>query len=148
MNIEARLLEDMKAAMKSGDTRKLETIRLLRAQIKNVSLGKEEPLSESDLLAIINKEAKRRKESITLYEQGNREDLVQSETQELEILQSYLPEAMSESELDEILDEVIAQLNAASMQDMGKVMGVVMPRVKGRADGKLIQERVRQKLSS
>jgi len=147
MSIEAKLLEDMKIAMKAGDKIRLETIRMLRAQLKNASLGKEEPLPEEAVLGIISKEAKRRKESIDLYRQGGREDLVEKESEELSILQSYLPEALSETEIGHIVDEAISQVNATGMQDMGKVMGVVMPKVKGRADGKLIQEQVRKKLS-
>lgn len=147
MSIEAKLLEDMKLAMKSGDKVKLETIRMLRAQLKNANLNSNDPLPDEDVLAIINKEAKRRKESIELYEQGNRDDLVKIESQELEILQSYLPAALSETEIDLIIDQAIAQVHADGMQDIGKVMGVIMPQVKGRADGKLIQVRVRQKLS-
>ena len=139
MGVEEKLLEDMKTAMKSGDKVKLETIRMIRAQLKNASLGKEEPLPEADVTAIIDKEAKRHKESIELYKQGQRDDLAEKESQELAIIQSYLPAALSETE--------ITQINASGLQDMGKVMGVIMPQVKGRADGKLIQEQVRQKLS-
>ncbi|MBN2104471.1 GatB/YqeY domain-containing protein [bacterium] len=147
MSIEDKLINDMKTAMKSGDRIKLETIRMLRAQLKNASLGKKEPLPESDVFAIISKEAKRRKESIELYRKGGREDLVENESKELEILQAYLPEALSDAEIDTLIDQAIAQVNAADMQDMGKVMGVVMPQIKGRADGNVVQTRVRQKLS-
>jgi uncharacterized protein YqeY len=148
MSIEAKLLDDMKSAMKSGDTVRLETIRMLRAQLKNASLGKQEALPEQDVLAILAKEAKKRKESIELYRQGGREDLVESETKELEIIEAYLPAALTEQEIDEIIGEAIQQSGATGVSDMGKVMGRVMSRVKGRADGKMIQNRVRQKLGA
>jgi uncharacterized protein YqeY len=147
MSIEATLLEDMKAAMKRGDSLRVETIRLLRAQIKNASLGKEEPLPEADVLAILSKEAKKRKEAIVLYQQGGRDDLVQSETNELEIIHSYLPEAMNENEIDTLIRQCISQAYAEGMKDIGKVMSMIMPQIKGRADGKMVQERVRTLLS-
>ena len=147
MGIESKLLEDMKVAMKSGDKLTLETIRMLRAQLKNASLGKDEPLPEEEVLSIIQKEAKRHKESITLYKQGGRDDLVKKESQELKVIQSYLPASLTEAEISTIVDQVITQVNATGMQDMGKVMGLVMPQVKGRADGKLVQEQVKKKLS-
>jgi uncharacterized protein YqeY len=147
MSIEATLLEDMKAAMKRGDSLRVETIRLLRAQIKNASLGKEEPLPEADVLAILSKEAKKRKEAIVLYQQGGRDDLVQSETRELEIIHSYLPEAMNENEIDTLIRQCISQAHAEGMKDIGKVMSMIMPQIKGRADGKMVQERVRTLLS-
>lgn len=146
MSIEVTLLEDMKIAMKSGDKVKLETIRMLRAQIKNANLNSKDLLPDADVLSIITKEVKRRKESIELYEKGGRDDLVKAESQELEILKSYLPAALTESEIDSIIDQAISQVHAGGIQDLGKVMGLIMPQVKGRADGKMIQERVRQKL--
>jgi len=147
MSIEDKLINDMRTAMKSGDKIKLVTIRMIRAQLKNAGLGREEPLPESEVLAIISKEAKRRKESVELYLKGGREDLAENESKELEIIQSYLPEALSANEIDTLIEQAIAQVNAAGMQDMGKVMGVVMSQVKGRADGSMVQVRVRQKLS-
>jgi uncharacterized protein YqeY len=147
MGIEDKLLEDMKTSMKSGDKIRLETIRMLRAQLKNANIGSKDPLAESDVIAVIDKEAKRRKESIELYKQGQRADLVETESRELEILQSYLPAALSEMEIQEIITQAIHQTDALGVKDIGKVMGIIMPQVKGRADGKHIQELVRQKLS-
>ena len=147
MGLQERLFEDMKSAMKSGDKVTLETLRMLRSQIKNTSISKGEDLSESDVIGVLSKEAKRRKESIDLYTEGNRQDLVQQETKELEIITSYLPELMSEAELLEIVDRTIKETGAESLKDMGKVMGAVMPRIKGRADGKAVQEIVRGRLS-
>ncbi len=148
MSIEAKLLDDMKSALKSGDTTRLETIRMLRAQLKNASLGKQEALPEQEVLAILAKEAKKRKESIDLYRQGGREDLVESETKELVIIEEYLPAALTEQEIDELIGNAIQQSGASGISDMGKVMGLVMAQVKGRADGKMVQNRVRQKLGA
>jgi len=147
MGLQDKLLEDMKAAMKSGDTTRLGTIRMIRAQIQNAGLSKGEALSEEDIFAVLSKEAKKRKEAIELYKQGNREDLLQKETDELDVINSYLPEMLSEEEITAIVAEAIQEAGAETMGDMGKVMGIIMPKVKGRADGKLVNEIVRKKLS-
>jgi uncharacterized protein YqeY len=147
MTIQERLVQDMKAALKSNKKVELETIRMVRSQIKNTSIEKGEDLSEQVVMAVLAKEVKRRKESIKMYEEGNRQDLVKRETQELEIINAYLPEAISEKELENIVDQAIKETDAAGMKDMGKVMGVVMPQVQGRADGRQVQELVKKKLS-
>lgn len=147
MGLQDKLLEDMKAAMKSGDKTTLGTIRMIRAQVQNAALSKGEALSDEDILVVLNKEAKKRKEAIELYTQGEREDLIQKETEELKIITSYLPEMLSEEEIAGIVEEAIKETGAETMSDMGKVMGIVMPKVKGRADGKVINEIVRKKLS-
>ncbi len=146
MGLADKLLEDMKAAMKSKDKATLETIRGVRSQMKNAEVAKGESLADEDILQVLTKEAKRRKESISMYEQGGRSDLVESETRELEIIQSYLPEELSEDELKQIVLDAIQKSGAESMKEMGKVMSIVMPQIKGRADGKAVQEIVRQKL--
>ena len=147
MQLQDKLFEDMKTAMKSGDKISLETIRMLRSQIKNASLSKSDELTEEDILGVLSKEAKRRKESIGLFKQGGRNDLVEQETLELEIISSYLPEALSEKELENIVINAIRETGAESMSDMGKVMSVVMSKIKGRADGSAVQALVRQKLN-
>ena len=147
MGLQERLFEDMKSAMKSGDKVTLETLRMLRSQIKNASISKGGDLSDDDVTGVLSKEAKRRKESIDLYTEGNRKDLVQQETKELEIITSYLPEMMSKEELLKMVDRTIRETGAESIKDMGKVMGAVMPQIKGRADGKAVQEIVRGRLS-
>ena len=147
MGLQERLFKDMKSAMKSGDKVTLETLRMLRSQIKNASISKGGDLSDDDVTGVLSKEAKRRKESIDLYTEGNRKDLVQQETKELEIITSYLPEMMSKEELLKMVDRTIRETGAESIKDMGKVMGAVMPQIKGRADGKAVQEIVRGRLS-
>ncbi len=147
MTIEERLNQDMKTALKSNDKVRLETIRLLRSQIHNAGITKGKELSEEEVLEVMAKEVKKRKESIKMFEDGGREDLVEKETQEMEIISSYLPEPLNEKELETIVSETIKEAGAESMRDMGKVMAVVMPKTKGRADGKQVQELVKKKLS-
>jgi uncharacterized protein YqeY len=146
MGLQEKLLDDMKLAMKSGDKLVLETVRMLRSQIKNVSISKGEDLTDDDVVGVLTKEAKKRKESLELYKQGERQDLADKEAAELKIIDSYLPEALSQEELEKIVSEAIAESGAESLKEMGKVMGAVMPKVKGRADGKAVQEMVRVKL--
>jgi uncharacterized protein YqeY len=147
MSLEKQLLEDMKLAMKSGDKSSLNTIRLLRSQIKTASINKKGELSESELTQVLQKEAKKRKESIAMFKQGNREDLVNRETAELEIINRYLPEQMSVEALKVIVKETAQNIQAASEKDMGRLMGAVMPKVQGKADGKFVQEIVKNYLA-
>ena len=147
MGLEEKILQDMKDAMRSGDKLRVETIRLLRAQLKNVSIEKGDTLEDEDIFQVLTKEAKKRNESIDLYKQGGREELEERERQELEIIQSYLPEALSHDEIVIIVDQAIKESEAQTIKDMGKVMGCIMPKLKGRADGKMVQELVKQKLS-
>jgi len=147
MSLENQLLEDMKLAMKGGDKSTLDTIRLLRAQIKTASIDKKGELSESELTQVLQKEAKKRKESIAMFKQGNREDLVNKETAELEIINRYLPEQMSVEALKAIVKETAQNIQAATEKDMGRLMGAVMPKVQGKADGKFVQEIVKNYLA-
>ena len=147
MTIFERLTEDMKTAMKAGDKERLSTIRLLRGQLKNAMIDKKDDLSEEEEIAILSNAAKKRRESIEAYGKAGRDDLVEKEKKELEVIQSYLPQPLSPEELEEIVDQAIAEANAQTMKDMGRVMGLIMPKVKGRADGKHINEMVRSKLS-
>lgn len=147
MGLEEKLNTDLKNAMKSNDRAAVDTLRTLRAAIQNARLDKREKFTEEDALAAIQKEAKKRKESIGLYEQGGRSDLAEKESKELEIISAYLPEALSDKALREIIDEAVRESGAESVREMGKVMGQVMPKVKGKADGKHVQNLVREALS-
>ena len=144
MSIELLLLEDMKLAMKSGNRIELDTIRMIRAQIKITSIAKKDTLTEDELAEVLQKEAKKRKEAIDMYQQGNREDLVNKEKQELEIISKYLPEQLSDAEIDRIIKDSVESIGAESEKDMGRVMGDIMPKVKGKTDGKIVQQRVRE----
>ncbi len=143
MSIEQLLLEDMKLAMKSGNKIELDTIRLLRAQIQTSSIAKKDTLDEDEVAQVLQKEAKKRKEAIEMYQQGKREDLVNKERQEIEIISKYLPEQLSDAEIDRIIKDSVESIGAESEKDMGRVMGDIMPKVKGRTDGKIVQQRVR-----
>lgn len=148
MSLEAKLLEDMKAAMKAGDKIRLETIRGLRAQIKNAQIEAGKELTDDEIIRVLQSAAKKRKESIELFRAGGREDQAEVEAQELKIIESYLPRQMSAEEIAQLVNEAIQEVQATSMKDLGKVMGAIMPKVKGKADGKLVQQIVREKLSS
>lgn len=146
MSIFEQLTQDMKEAMKAGEKERLNTIRLLRNEIKNASIDKQKELEEEDEIQVLSKAAKKRKESIDAYHEAGREDLAEKEQKELEIIQSYLPQPLTPEELEKIIDNVIKETNAQTIKDLGKVMSVVMKQVKGRADGKEVNRIVREKL--
>lgn len=146
MSIQNQLVEDMKAAMRAGEKIRLSTIRMLRAQLKDAGIAKGEDLSSEEEIAILTNAAKKRKESIKAYTEGGRDDLVAKEQQELEIITSYLPEQLSEEEIENKVAEIIEKVGAVGLSDLGKVMREAMQEFKGRADGKLVQEMVRKKL--
>ena len=148
MSLEDRILEDMKSALKAGRKDELGTIRLLRAQLKEERISKGSDLSEEDVMAVLQKAAKRRRESIDLYRKGNRQDLVDKEEQELALIQNYLPDQISESEINQIITLTIKKLGIISDKNIGKLMGAVMPQVKGKADGKLVQQLARTALAN
>ncbi len=147
MSIFKKLTSDMKDAMKAGEKERLSTIRLLRGQIKDAAIDKRDDLSEEEEIAILSNAAKKRRESIKIYSEAGRDDLSGKELRELDVIQSYLPQQLSPKEIEKIVDEAITATGAQSMRDMGKLMGIIMPKVKGRADGKRINELIQQKLS-
>jgi uncharacterized protein YqeY len=147
MNLQEKLMNDLKAAMKAGDSLKVNTIRLLRAQMKDAQIAKGETLSEEDEIAVLTNAAKKRKEAIEIYEKSNRDDLLTKEKKELEIISAYLPKQLSQDEIEKIVTQIIAEVGAESLKDMGKVMSAAMNQLKGRADGKFVQEIVRNKLT-
>jgi len=136
----------IKDSMKSGDKVRLSTLRLLSAAIKNKEVELLHELTDEEVRDVAVKEAKRRRESIEAYQAGNRPELVSKEQAELEILKVYLPEQLSQAEVDALIDEVIAATGATSAKEMGKVMGQVMAKAKGKADGASVQMRVNTKL--
>ena len=142
-----RLAAEMREAMKAGQKVRLAALRLLSASVKNreVELGHE--LGAEEFLEVANREANRRRESIEAYGNAGRTDLVERETEELGVLQAYLPEPLAEAEVAAIIDEAIASTGATAQKDMSAVMREVMAKVKGRADGKAISDAVRARLS-
>ena len=147
MGIKERLMEDMKEALRSKDKIRLSTIRMINSLIKNAEIDKRGELTEEEIVQLLRKYAKQRKEAIEMYEKGGRQDLVEKEKRELEIVESYLPEELSEEEIRKLVREAIEEVGASSPKDLGKVMKVVMPKVKGRADGSLVNRIVREMLS-
>ncbi|HHS13374.1 MAG TPA: GatB/YqeY domain-containing protein [bacterium] len=147
MGLQDKLLQDMNSALKSGNREVLETLRMIRAQIQNAAIERSGKLDEADIVGVLSKEAKKRKEAIEMYEKGGRDDLARKESHELKIISGYLPKTLTEDEIQVLVKEAIDQTDAGGLHDMGKVMGHIMPRVKGRADGRVIQEHVRKLLS-
>ena len=130
----------MKEAMKSKDSVKLGTVRSVISAVKNQEIDLKKELSEEEILTIISREVKKRKEAAVLYEKGNRPELKDKEIQEMKILQTYLPEQVSEKDLRRRIQEVIDETGAEGMKDFGKIMKILVPEFKGKADNSLIKE--------
>lgn len=145
--MKARLAEDYRAALRSGDKLKVSVIRLLTALIKNREVEKRGPLTDAEVMQAISSSCKQRQDSIEQYRQGGRQDLADKETAELHILQSYMPQPFTAEELEELVRAAIQEAQAASPKEMGKVMTLLMPKVTGRADGKVVSALVREMLS-
>ena len=147
MALRERITEDMKSALRSGQKERLATIRLALAAIKQREVDERITLDDAQVLAVLEKMIKQRREAIVQFESGARADLVARESAEILVLQEYLPAQMSEPELDALISEAIAASGAASMKDMGKVMAIVKPKAQGRADMGAVSARVKQRLS-
>lgn len=143
--LKEELLEDMKIAMKEKDKDRLSVIRMVRAAIKNVEIDKRKELNDEEVIEVLAREVKMRRDAIIEYDKVGRPDVRQKLEEEIEILHKYLPRQLTREELVAIVDEVFTQVNPASPKDMGKVMSAIMPKIKGRADGKLVNELVKAK---
>jgi len=144
--LKAQLTDDMKAAMKGGDKARLAVIRLINAAIKQREVDERIELSDEQVLAVLDKMVKQRRDSIKQYSDAGRTDLAAAEQAEVEIIQGYLPAALSEEEIAAIVEQAITDTGASSMADMGKVMGKVKPQVQGRADMGAVSGLVKAKL--
>jgi uncharacterized protein len=147
MALKDRITEDMKNAMRAGDKDRLGTIRLILAAIKQREVDERITLDDGQVLAVLEKMVKQRREAITQFQAGGRADLVARETAEIGVLQGYLPAQLTEAELEALISESIAATGATSIKDMGKVMAAVKPRAQGRADMGAVSARIKQKLS-
>jgi len=151
MSLKAKLLDDLKAAMKAKESDKTRVLRSIKAKIleKEISERKEgqSTLSDEQIVDVLMKAAKQRKESIEQFKEGGRDDLVEKEEMELALIEKYLPEMMSEDEIRAAVKDQIEEMNATSMADMGKVMGALMGKLKGKAEGALISKTVKEELS-
>ncbi len=146
MALKDRITEDMKAAMRAGEKERLAAIRLLLAAVKQREIDERITLDDGQVLAVIDKMIKQRREAIAQFESGGRSDLVAKENAEIGVLQAYLPAQLTAAELDALITEAIAATGAASIKDMGKVMGFVKPKAQGRTDMGALSARIRQKL--
>jgi uncharacterized protein YqeY len=143
-----KLENDLKDAIRSGDDAIKRTLRMVLSTVKLAEVEKQEPIEGGDLLAIIQKEVKSRQETIEEAKEAGRENLIESTQAEIKILEAYLPEALTESQLLELVTKTIEETGASGPQDMGQVMKALMPKVKGRADGKAVSSLVQHKLTS
>jgi len=146
--LKLRIIADMKEAMRAQSKPRLSAIRLITAAIKQKEVDERIELNDQDILAILDKMIKQRRESIKQYELANRQDLVAQESFEVEVIQSYLPQALSEAEINELIKETIKAIGAHSIQDMGKVMGALKPKVQGRADMSTVSQLIKLKLAA
>ena len=146
MGLKDRITDDIKAALKAGDKERLGTIRLALAAIKQREVDERITLDDAQVLAVLDKMIKQRREAIAQFHSGGRADLVAKETAEIGVLQGSLPAQLSEAELDELIAQSIAAAGATSVKDMGKVMALVKPKAQGRADLGLVSARIKQKL--
>ena len=147
MSLKTRITEDMKSAMRAGDKDRLGTIRLALAAIKQREVDERISLDDAQVLAVLEKMIKQRKEAISQFDSGGRADLVAKETAEIAVLQGYLPARMSDAEIDALIREAIAATGAISIKDMGKVMGAVKAKAQGRADMAEVSARIKQRLN-
>jgi uncharacterized protein YqeY len=143
-----RIESDMKTAMRARDKDRLGTIRLVLAAIKQREIDERITLTDTDILAVLDKMITQRRDSITQFEQAGRQELADKEAAEVAVIQEYLPAALSESEIEAIIAEAISSSGATSPQDIGKIMGLLKPRLQGRADMGLVSRKVKEKLSA
>lgn len=139
--------QQLKEALKSREELRLSTLRFLLSAVKNEEIAKQKEATDEDVITVVQRQIKQRKESIEAYTNGNRPELAEKEKQELEILSKFLPQQMTEDEIKKIVDEVIASLPENEKKNFGKVMGIVMVRVKGKAEGSLVSKVVKEVLS-
>ena len=147
MSLKSRVVEDMKTAMRAKDAARLSTIRMLLAAIKQREVDDRVELTDADVLAIIDKMMKQRRESIAQFEAGKRDDLVAAERAEIDVLAAYMPAQLAEAEIDALIADAIASTGAVGIAGMGKVMAVLKPKLAGRADMGAVSARLKAKLA-
>ena len=147
MALKERITEDMKAAMRSGEKERLGLIRMITSAIKQREVDERIALDDAQVLSVLEKMIKQRKESLVMFQAGNRQDLVDKEAAEITLLQGYLPSQLSDAEIDTLIKEAIAATGAASIKDMGKVMGQIKAKAQGRADMAAVGAKIKARLS-
>lgn len=148
MALKERLFADLKSAMKEKQTVRKDTIQLIRSGILQIEKDKKIELGDEDILEVIAKQLKQRRDALPEYEKSGRNDLIQKLNEEMEILLQYLPEQLSEADIRKIVEDTINEVGAASMKDMGKIMAAITPKVKGRADNKMVSSYVKELLQN
>jgi uncharacterized protein YqeY len=146
--LKPQLIADMKSSMKSGDKQRLGVVRMMLAAVKQVEVDERIELDDTRVLAVLDKMAKQRRESIAQYSEAGRDDLVAVEQAEIDIIQQYLPEALTEAEINELVEQSIASTGASTMKDMGKLMGELKPKLQGRADMGKVSQLIKSRLSA
>jgi uncharacterized protein YqeY len=146
MSLKERITEDMKAAMRSGEKERLGVIRLITSAIKQREVDERIVLDDAQVLSVLEKMIKQRKESVAQFQAGNRQDLVDKENSEITLLQGYMPSQLSDAELDSLIGEAVAATGAASIKDMGKVMAIIKAKAQGRADMAAVGAKIKAKL--
>ena len=147
MSLKDKLMDDLKTAMKDKDTVRKNAVQMVRAAVLQVEKDNKITLDDEGVIEVVAKEVKKRKDVLPEYEKSGRQDLIDELTREIEVLMVYLPQQMSEEEIEALVIDAIAQTEAKSMKDIGKVMAVIMPKTKGKADGKVINNFVKKHLS-
>jgi uncharacterized protein len=147
MSLKERITDDMKAAMRSGEKERLGVIRMITAAIKQREVDERITLDDSQVLSVLEKMIKQRKESLALFQSGNRQDLVDKEAAEITLLQGYLPSQLSDADIDALISDAITTTGAASIKDMGKVMGIIKGKAQGRADMAAVGAKIKARLS-
>tara|TARA_B100001123_G_scaffold71406_1_gene80075 strand:- start:2055 stop:2501 length:447 start_codon:yes stop_codon:yes gene_type:complete len=137
---------DLKQAMRNKEALKRTVLRTMLSEIRNAEINSQTTLDDEGIISVLTKQVQQRKDSVEAYEAANRQDLVEKETAEINIISVYLPEQLPQEEVEQIIEDVISQSGSSSLDDMGKVMGLVMPQVRGRADGKIVNAIVTKKL--
>jgi len=148
MTLKAQISEDMKTAMKAGDKERLKVVRLMLAAIKQIEIDQRTDLDDAAVLSVLDKMVKQRRDSVSQFQDGGRQDLADIELAEIVVLENYLPEQLAESELDEIIEQAIQDSGAESIRDMGKVMGQVKAKAAGRADMGAVGAKVKERLGA
>jgi uncharacterized protein len=147
MSLKERITDDMKAAMRSGEKERLGLIRMITSAIKQREVDERIILDDTQVLSVLEKMIKQRKESLAMFQAGNRQDLVDKEGAEITLLQTYLPSQLSDAEIDALIGEAVAATGAASIKDMGKVMGIIKGKAQGRADMAAVGAKIKARLS-
>ena len=148
MTLADRLAEDMKQAMRSKDKVRLSVLRLVKSAIKNAEIDKRITLGEEEIISVLRKELKQRKESLLAIEGAGRDDLIAALNEEMQILETYLPQSLREEQIEQLVREAVQEVGAISKADMGKVMPVVMKKIGGQAEGRIVNRIVQEVLSS